>query len=162
MNNKANVTQNAAARQITVSKNFDAPIDTIWQAFTSSNELDKWWAPKPWKAETKDMNFAVGGRWLYAMVSPEGQKHWSTINYTAIQKPHYFEARDAFTDEAGNENTGMPSADWRIDFNENNGNTKVEMTLTFATEEDMNKLVEMGFNDGIQMTLENLAQQLEQ
>src|SRR5690606_36527914 len=55
---------------VTVKRSFDAPVDLVWSAWTEANLLAQWWAPKPWKAVTKDMDFREGGRWLYAMTSP--------------------------------------------------------------------------------------------
>jgi uncharacterized protein YndB with AHSA1/START domain len=48
-------------KRITVEKEFAAPKSEVWAAWTQSNLLDKWWAPKPWKSETKNMDFKEGG-----------------------------------------------------------------------------------------------------
>jgi uncharacterized protein YndB with AHSA1/START domain len=55
---------------IKISREFAANISLVWDAYTKSDILDKWWAPKPWKARTKKMDFREGGSWLYAMVGP--------------------------------------------------------------------------------------------
>lgn len=60
---------------IKISREFAAHISLVWDAYTTSEILDKWWAPKPWKARTKKMDFRVGGSWLYAMVGPAGEEH---------------------------------------------------------------------------------------
>ncbi|HYG14458.1 MAG TPA: SRPBCC domain-containing protein, partial [Bacteroidia bacterium] len=64
-----------ANRKIKVTREFAAPLSQVWEAWTNSQVLDQWWAPKPWKAKTKTMNFTEGGYWLYAMVGPEGEEH---------------------------------------------------------------------------------------
>ena len=48
-------------KKITVTRHFNAPLDQVWKAWTESELLDQWWAPKPFKAETKFMDFKVGG-----------------------------------------------------------------------------------------------------
>jgi len=58
--------------KLTVIRSFDAPLELVWQAWTESEILDQWWAPKPYRAETKTMDFSEGGRWLYCMVGPTG------------------------------------------------------------------------------------------
>ena len=58
-------------KKVTVIRHFDAPVDHVWRAWTEVDLLDQWWAPKPWKAETKTMDFRSGGSWLYAMIGPE-------------------------------------------------------------------------------------------
>ena len=58
--------------------------------------LDRWWAPKPYRVETKTLNFAEGGIWLYAMVSPENEKLWCKADYQKIEFKKLIEWKDAF------------------------------------------------------------------
>ena len=74
-------------------------LDLVWDAFTKQEILDQWWAPKPWLSKTKIMDFAVGGQRFYAMVSPEGQEHWSLQQYTSISPKTNFKYLNAFADE---------------------------------------------------------------
>ena len=67
-----------------VTREFAAGLSLVWDAFTKQEILDQWWAPKPWVSRTKSMDFKVGGRRFYAMVSPEGQEHYALQKYTAI------------------------------------------------------------------------------
>ena len=57
-----------------INREFDAELSLVWDAFTTAEILDQWWAPKPWSSKTKVMIFEPGGRRFYAMVSPEGQE----------------------------------------------------------------------------------------
>ncbi|MDZ4709826.1 MAG: SRPBCC domain-containing protein [Saprospiraceae bacterium] len=70
---------------ITVKRPFAAARTLVWDAYTKSEILDQWWAPKPWKARTKTMDFREGGHWHYAMVGPEGQEHWAWADFKDIQ-----------------------------------------------------------------------------
>ena len=74
-----------AAKKIHVVREFDAPIEKVWKAFTDPALFEKWIAPKPWTAKTKTWDFTVGGVSLYAMVGTEGQKHWVYAKFTAIE-----------------------------------------------------------------------------
>lgn len=76
MENKTVVVKNLKEKSVLVSTTFNAPLEKVWRAFTDSALLEKWWAPVPWEAKTKTMNFTVGGHWLYSMVNPENEKHW--------------------------------------------------------------------------------------
>lgn len=67
-------TVDKATKTVYVTREFDAGLDLVWDAFTKQEILDQWWAPKPWMSETKSMDFTVGGRRFYAMVSPDGQQ----------------------------------------------------------------------------------------
>ena len=53
-----------ANKKIYVTREFDAPADLVWKAWTTKESLDEWWAPKPWKAITVSMDLCTGGRWL--------------------------------------------------------------------------------------------------
>ena len=72
------------------------------------------WAPKPWTSKTKFMDFKVGGRRFYAMVSPEGQEHWSIQKYTSISPKTNFKMFNAFADK--DENPELPGSDWDYEF----------------------------------------------
>lgn len=160
-NQQTVVTKDVANRKITVTREFRAPVERVWSAYTESEILDQWWAPKPWRAETKTMDFRVGGHWLYAMVGPDGSKHWARFDYTAIDKPRSFAGQDAFCDETGARNTALPTNEWVNQFIQTGNGTTVKSELIFASEADMQKLLEMGFEEGMKMAVENLVELLE-
>lgn len=71
-NKQTTIAKDAANKKLIVVREFDAPLAEVWKAWTDSSILDQWWAPKPWKAKTKTMDFREGGTWLYSMVGPDG------------------------------------------------------------------------------------------
>lgn len=147
---------------IVVKREFAAALPLVWDAWTRAEILDKWWAPKPYHAETKSMNFNVGGTWLYAMVSPENEKHWCRAAYTSIDRQKQFSYRDAFCDENGTPSKGKPSTAWTNVFSESNGKTTVLITLLHDSPADMETLIQMGFKEGFTMGLQNLDEWLAQ
>src|ERR1700752_2083120 len=83
-----------------LKREFDADLSLVWDAFTKQEILDQWWAPKPWASKTKFMDFKVGGRRFYAMVSPEGQEaRWAIQRYTSISPKTNFKFSNAFADK---------------------------------------------------------------
>lgn len=152
------VTKDVASKKISLTREFNADLELVWQAYTDSDILDQWWAPKPWKAETKAIDFREGGYWLYAMVGPEGERHWARVDYTLIQPLKRFEAVDSFCNENGeNTNTDLPSAEWLHQFSETPHGTRVATVLSFATETDMRAILEMGFEEGMLGAIGNLV-----
>jgi uncharacterized protein YndB with AHSA1/START domain len=137
-----------------INREFDADLPLVWDAFTKKEILDQWWAPKPWSSKTKVMNFEPGGRRFYAMVSPEGQEHWSIQKYTSISPKTNFQFLNAFADE--NENPQLPGSEWDLTFSEKNGRTKVSVTIYNESLERMEKMIEMGFKEGFTATLKSL------
>ena len=143
-------------RIILVTKEFAADRNRVWDAFTKPELLDTWWAPKPWKTRTKAMDFREGGQWLYAMVSPEGEEHWSSCDYLSITSGESFSGLDGFTDPAGTLIPGMPRMKWTVTFNDNGPHTVVKVHITLDTLEELEKIIEMGFKEGFTMTLHAL------
>ncbi|WP_462248751.1 SRPBCC family protein [Ferruginibacter sp.] len=141
-----------------INREFDADLSLVWDAFTKPEILDQWWAPKPWASKTKVMNFEVGGRRFYAMVSPEGQEHWSVQKYSSITPKTNFKFLNAFAD--ANENPALPGSEWDLTFSEQNGTTKVSVTIYNESLERMEKMIEMGFKEGFSATLKNLEELL--
>jgi uncharacterized protein YndB with AHSA1/START domain len=102
------------------------------------------------------MDFKIGGRRFYAMVSPEGQEHWSIQEFTSISPITNFTMFSAFADKDENINADLPSSDWDLNFNEQNGTTTVSITIKHKELADLEKIIEMGFQGGFTMTLNYL------
>jgi uncharacterized protein YndB with AHSA1/START domain len=146
------------AKTVFINREFAADLSLVWDAFTKKEILDQWWAPKPWSSKTKVMDFKVGGRRFYAMVSPEGQERWVIQKYTSISPKTNFKFFNAFADE--NENPELPGSEWDHTFSEQNGTTKVSVTIYNESLERMEKQIEMGFKEGFTMTLNYLDELL--
>src|SRR5688500_8403088 len=110
------VDKDLANEKITITKHFNARPDAVWQAWTKQDILDQWWAPKPWRAETKKLDFKESGSWLYAMVGPANERQHGKLAYTKINAPKSFEAVDSFTDEKGFVNPEHPQLKWKAEF----------------------------------------------
>ncbi len=130
------------------------------ERWTETKYLDQWWAPKPWKAVTQSMDFREGGTWLYYMQGPEGERHYCRNDYKTIVPNKSFSGLDAFCDEKGNINTDFPRMDWKTSFTPIGDRTRVDIEITFASEEDMQKIVEMGFKEGFSAAHVNLDELL--
>lgn len=144
--------------KIRVERSFDAPADLVWAAWTDPEILNRWWAPKPWRAETKSMNFTEGGRWHYYMAGPEGEIHWCLFDYQKIVPETFFSGLDAFCDEEGNISDTKPRCLWENNFVEENGCTMVNIDIHFERLADLEAILQMGFKEGFTMGLENLDQ----
>ena len=147
-------TVDKAAKTVFITREFDADLSLVWDAFTKAEILDQWIAPKPFVAKTKFMDFKVGGRRFYAMVSPEGQERWAIQKYTSISPKTNFKMFNAFADK--DENPELPGSDWDYTFSEQDGITKVSITIYNDSLARMEKLIEMGFTEGFKMSMNNL------
>ncbi len=153
-----NFTVDLPTSTVLVEKEFAAELPLVWDAFTKKEILDQWWAPRPYESKTKVMDFKVGGRRFYAMVSPEGLENWQLQQYTSITPKSNFRFLSAFADK--DENPQLPGSDWDLHFSEQNGVTKVSISIYNESQERMQKMIEMGFKEGFTMTLTYLEQVL--
>ena len=104
------------------------------------------------------MNFEVGGRRFYAMVSPEGPDRWSVQRYTSITPKTNFKFFNAFADK--DENLELPGSDWDLNFVEQDGKTTVTTSIYNESLERLERMIEFGFREGTIGQLQNLEELL--
>jgi uncharacterized protein YndB with AHSA1/START domain len=143
-------------KKVRVTREFAAPLSKVGAAWTQSDLLDQWWAPKPWRAKTKTMDFREGGHWLYAMVGPEGEEHWCRADFKSVSPMKSFKGLDAFCDSNGEVNNDMPKSIWECKFSEAENRTIVIIEMECGTLADLEKYIEMGFKEGFTSALGNL------
>ena len=142
-------------KTVSITREFAAELSLVWDAYTKPELLDQWWAPKPFTSRTKVMDFKVGGRRFYAMVSPEGdERGWAIQKYTSITPKTNFKLFNAFADK--DENPELPGSDWDLNFSEQNGTTTVRVSIYNESLARMEKMIEMGFSEGFKTTLNSL------
>lgn len=146
-------TVDKAAKTVFITREFAAELSLVWDVFTKPELLDQWVAPAPFVSKTKYMNFEVGGKRFYAMISPEGQARWAIQQYTSITPKTNFKMYNVFADE--NENPEQYGSDWDYNFSEENGTTKVSITVYNESFERMESILE-GFKLGFTASLQNL------
>lgn len=160
-NLKFDFTINKENNTVNVKREFAANLELVWEAWTIPEILDQWWAPKPYRTKTKSMDFIEGGMWLYAMISPEDEKHWCKNDFHKIEPQKSFTGLDAFCDENGIVNTDMPRTLWTNTFIENGATTMVNIVAKYENLADLEKIIALGFKEGFTMALENLDQYIE-
>lgn len=159
---KLKVTKKFNDKKIILERVLDAPRDAVWRAWTEKDILEKWWAPMPWQAITKSFEFKEGGRWHYYMRGPKGEISWGCADFISIDPETKISVNDFFCDEDGKINSNLPIIHWENTFTDEGMMTKLDTELVFKTEEDMNKLIEMGFEEGFSTALDQLDKLLSQ
>ena len=148
---------NKETQTVHIVREFNANLELVWKAWTTAELLDQWWGPKPFTAKTKVMNFEVGGRRFFAMVGPDGQERWFIQKFTSISPKTNFKTWNSFADE--DENPEVPGSDWDLNFSEQNGTTKVSITIYNESLERLEKISD-GFRVGFTMSMKNLEELL--
>jgi uncharacterized protein YndB with AHSA1/START domain len=141
-------------------REFNASVTLVWRAFTEPELLDQWWAPKPWKCETKSLHFKPGEKWIYEMVGPNGERHGAVQIYEEIEYEQFFSGIDAFTDNLGNINEAMPVAKWKNTFIPTENGTLVITDAEYPNTESLESVLKMGMAEGLSMAQDNLDEVL--
>src|SRR5690554_6567524 len=104
--------------------------------------------------EQCEMELRVGGKWRYRM---HGRNEDDTAGglaiYREIQSPEKIVYRDHFTDADGNVAENMTALMVTVEFTAHNEKTRQVMTVDFDTDEDRDKVVEMGMAEGMDSSL---------
>ncbi|WP_432713065.1 SRPBCC family protein [Pedobacter sp.] len=154
------ITEDVANKRFHITREFVAPLERVWKAWTDPDLLDIWWAPKPWKAVTEKMDFREGGSWLYYMEGPEGEKNWCRFDIQQIADLQSFTGTVYFCDEQGKEDKDIPKMYWDDRFYKDEIGTMVEIKISFDSVDDMKTIMEMRFKEGFTAACENLDELL--
>ena len=141
---------------IQIKREFDANVELVWKAWTTAELLDQWCAPNPYRTETKALDFREGGFWHYAIVSPEGNKHWSRYDYKKIDFQKEIIELRAFSDENGMVSPDFPRTECVNIFSEANGKTRLTMTEKYKSLEMFEKMATGSHKKGFSSHLKNL------
>ncbi|MCA9354454.1 MAG: SRPBCC domain-containing protein [Candidatus Kaiserbacteria bacterium] len=153
-------------KTLVATRTFAAPKLKLWEAYTTAELVAKWWGPYGWETEVPKLDFTVGGEWQYIMrcVDPEQTEWYGKASagkgvYKEIDPHDSFSYTDYFTDESFTINENMPSSHSKIEFVENaDGTTTFTATTTYNTEADLKTVIEMGMEQGYDMTLDRLEE----
>ena len=89
-------------KALVLTRVFDAPVERVWTAWTQVERLKRWWGPKGFTVPVCEIDFRVGGRYLYCMRSPDGKDYWGTGVYREIVPREKLVKTDSFADKDGN------------------------------------------------------------
>lgn len=143
-------------REFVMERVYDAPRELLFEVFTQPEHLSEWWAPVPFTIPVCNLDLRPGGRWHYAMRSPEGEDHWALAIFTEVEPPERFAYTCTFADAQGNPTDEVPVQTATFTFDELNGKTKVTIRFQFGSAEEMKTTVDMGMIEGLTMTLDTI------
>src|SRR3984885_10988593 len=149
--------------RMVVTRDFDAPRELVWKAWTDPKYVMQWWGPKGFTAPVCKMDVRVGGKSLCCMKTPDGQEFWNAIEYHEVVLYEKIVSDMYFSDSQGNkidpaqlgiEHEAIEGAhDVTIFEDLGNGQTK----LTHTGNEPMESARESGQLEGWNQILEKLA-----
>jgi uncharacterized protein YndB with AHSA1/START domain len=145
------------ALTMTITAEFDAPIERVWALWEDPRQLERWWGPPTYPATVVDHDLSVGGSVKYHMTGPEGDKAHGWWRVLLVDAPRRLEFQDGFADAAGDPNPDMPAVTMRVTLDEQSaGRTRMVIETTFPSADAMERLVSMGMEEGMSLALDQI------
>ena len=141
---------------MTLTADVTAPIERLWHAFTDPAQLERFWGPPGWPATFTEFDFTVGGKALYFMTSPQGERSNGSWEFLNIDEPQSFEVIDAFADDDGKPLEGMPSMRMTFAFEATDDGSRMTNVTYFDSSEALEQVVAMGAIEGSRMAMAQL------
>jgi uncharacterized protein YndB with AHSA1/START domain len=142
------VQQDLDALTLTLTAEFAAPVERVWQVYADPRQLEKVWGPPTYPATFVDHDLRPGGRVTYFMTSPEGEKFAGYWEVTAVDEPRSFSFDDGFADQDFNPNPALPVSHNVYSFTAHNGGTRATYVGTYESAEALQKVLDMGMVEG--------------
>lgn len=147
---------NTKDREIRLTREFDAPRQLVFEAWTEPEKIGQWWGPDGFSTTTKKMNFEIGGEWIFTMHGPDGTDYPNHIIYTGIVKPKQLKY-----DHYGDQNKDVePHFKVTVNFKESNETTTITMRMVFSSPDAKAEAIEFGAVEGGKQTLGRLDKYL--
>ncbi|MFC7788147.1 SRPBCC family protein [Microbacterium sp. MAHUQ-60] len=141
---------------MTVTAEFAAPIERVWNAYSDPRQLERFWGPPGWPATFLTWDHTVGGRADYAMTGPRGETSRAYWEFLQIEKPYRFSVLDGFSDADGNPDGDMPAMRMDFTFESLGDRTRMVTSSHFDSLEGLQKVLDMGVVEGTRMAMSQI------
>jgi uncharacterized protein YndB with AHSA1/START domain len=145
-----NLVKDPQALTMTITAEFDASPERIWQLWADPRQLERWWGPPEYPATMDSHDLRPGGRVAYHMTGPSGDQPRGIWEVVEVDPPRSLFFRDLFADDAGNPNPDMPGATARVAIQDvGGGRTRMSILSAFPSQEAMEQQLAMGMEEGL-------------
>lgn len=141
---------------MTVTAEFDAPIERLWEVYSDPRQLERFWGPPGWPATFHTWDRTVGGRAQYSMTGPRGETSRAYWEFLAIEEPHRFSVLDGFSNEDGTPNGDLPAMRMDFTFEPHAGGTRMVTTSVFDSLVALEQVIAMGVIEGTRQAMSQI------
>ncbi|MEU9339184.1 SRPBCC domain-containing protein [Streptomyces sp. NPDC048290] len=134
---------------LTLTAEFPAPVDKVWQLWADPRRLERWWGPPSYPTTFVEYDLTPGGDARYFMTGPEGDKHHGYWRISTVEPPAGLEFTEGFTHADGTPDDAMPSMNVRVRLVAREGGTRMEMRSQFDSRAQMEQMFAMGVEEGL-------------
>ena len=133
--------------QILITREFDAPRDLVYRAFTTPELLRRWWHANRSEVTGVEMDVRVGGRWRWSAKAFNGYEFAFYGEYLEVVPDELLVTTETFS--------GVPDAPAvnRTTFIEKDGRTHLEILVEHRTKANRDGQLQSGMEDGMQDAL---------
>ena len=132
-----------------ITAEFDAPVEQVWELWSSPRLLERWWGPPTYPATFEAHDLTPGGHVSYHMTGPDGDEPRGWWKVLVVEPPHRLEFEDGFADANGAPDPEMPVMIMSVDISAIAAGSRMAITTTFPSAEAMEQLVSMGMDEGM-------------
>ena len=144
------VRKDPAALSMTLTAEFDASAQRVWQLWADPRQLERWWGPPTYPATMDSHDLRPGGRVEYHMTGPEGDQPKGYWEILETDPPRSLTFRDGFSNDDGTPNRDLPSMTARVAIEEiGAGRSRMSIESAFPSAEAMEQLLGMGMEEGL-------------
>jgi uncharacterized protein YndB with AHSA1/START domain len=151
-----NVSKDLDNRTLTITAQFAAPVERVWALYADPRQLERVWGPPTHPATFVDHSLTVGSRSTYYMTGPEGEKYAGWWQITSVDEPHSFGFDDGFANDDFTPNPDLPVSHNVYAFEEHDGGTRATFTGSYDSAEDLQKVLEMGMEEGATLAINQI------
>jgi uncharacterized protein YndB with AHSA1/START domain len=141
---------------LTLTADFEAPIERVWQLWADPRQLERWWGPPTHPATVEKHDLALGGEVTYFMTGPEGEQSRGWWRVTAVNPPTSLEFTDGFANQDGTPNAETPTTAVQMRLTEQDGGTRMQLRFVFESNEHMERLERWGAFDVFPQSVEQI------
>jgi uncharacterized protein YndB with AHSA1/START domain len=144
-----NVDKDFDTLSLTLTAEFAATAEQVWELWQDPRKLEKWWGPPQYPATFESFDLAPGGDVTYFMTGPEGERYHGYWKVTAVNPPTSLAFDDGFANADGSHNERMPTTKGLVEIVEDEGRTRMTITSTTSNREHLQTLISMGMIEGL-------------
>jgi uncharacterized protein YndB with AHSA1/START domain len=143
-------------RSIIGMREFDAPRDLVFAAWSDPKHLAQWWGPNGFTTTTHSFDFRPGDMWRFVMHGPDGRDYQNRIVFEEVVRPERIIYR-----HSGAGDTESVQFRTTVTFEDLGGKTRLTLHARFPTPEDRERVIrDYGADKGMVQTLARLADYL--
>lgn len=150
-----NVDKDIDALTMTITAEFDADAERLWELWSDPRQLERWWCPPAHSSTFVEHELTVGARTTYFMTGPDGERRDGWWRIEEVEPPHRLHIKDDAVDDKGRPDDGGPTA-MTVTITEADGTATMSIQTHFADRESLEQTIELGFEQGLTETVNQI------